>query len=83
MLNKGRYELLEEIGKGVFGHVFKAVERSNGQMVTVKIYKAYCGGTNFAAHAQEEINILRHLEPADVSANAFGMLYAPYVSSVT
>lgn len=74
----GRYLLLEEFGKGVFSHVFKAQDKINEETVVIKIYKPYTGSTNFAAHAKEEIDILKHLEPIDKSANSFGIIITAY-----
>ncbi len=74
MLHGGKYELLEEMGKGVFSHVFKAAQKPGNQPVVIKIYKAFSGGTNYAAHAKEEIDILNHLESVDGESNVFGTL---------
>lgn len=36
---KDRFDILEEMGKGRFGHVHKVVEKSTGQILAAKFVK--------------------------------------------
>jgi class 3 adenylate cyclase/tetratricopeptide (TPR) repeat protein len=48
-LFEGQYELLETLGQGAFGTVFKAVQRSTGQTVAIKVQGRAADGS--AEHA--------------------------------
>ena len=64
----------------MFSHVFKAEDKLNpGQMVVVKIYRSHVSGTNFAAHAQEEINLLQNLAKVDKDIEVIGIFVCIYI----
>ncbi|KNC77196.1 CMGC/DYRK/DYRK2 protein kinase [Sphaeroforma arctica JP610] len=57
-----RYELLESLGKGSFGHVMKAYDHMNKQLVAVKIIR---NKKRFHAQALIEVKVLEHLKKED------------------
>ena len=80
VLCNGRYFLLEDIGKGVFSHVFKASDKmAPGQIVVIKIYKANFGGMHFSAHGVIEIKLLQLLSEVDVKNGVIARLLDHFV----
>ena len=61
-LVKSRYQIVQEIGRGSFGRVYKAVDNETGKFCAVKCIKDIA---NFRKLALEEISILSHLTQQD------------------
>lgn len=57
---KTRFEILEELGKGRFGHVYKVVEKETGAILAAKIIK--CIKAIDRKKVQDEINIMKSLK---------------------
>eukprot|EP01134_Creolimax_fragrantissima_P001985 CFRG1985T1 len=57
-----RYELLESLGKGSFGHVLKAYDHMTKTVVAVKIIR---NKKRFHAQALIEVEVLKHLKRED------------------
>ena len=55
---QGRYRLLRPVGSGTFGVVMRALDRSTGETVAIKIVRA---GAGYSAEAKREIGLLQHL----------------------
>ena len=72
-LNKGKYILQKELGKGVFSCVFKAINCVTKEKVVIKIYKSNGTKNDYNPHAKDEIEILKYLETIDQSADIFGI----------
>ncbi len=61
-LVKDRYQIMQEIGRGSFGQVFKALDKQTGKLCAVKVIKDV---SNFKKLADEEISILEYLAKQD------------------
>lgn len=61
-LIKDRYKLMQEIGRGSFGRVFKAMDNVTGKLCAVKAIKDI---SNFKRLAEEEIAMLEFLAKQD------------------
>ncbi|CAD8185296.1 unnamed protein product [Paramecium octaurelia] len=66
-----RYEMLEKLGHGSFGYVFKVADHKHNQQVALKIIK---NKEKFYKQALIEIEILRIVNKADVSCCLIKML---------
>ncbi|KAJ1548730.1 Serine/threonine-protein kinase 25 [Cladochytrium tenue] len=55
------FDILERIGRGSFGEVFKGVQRSTGQLVAVKVLDLDTTGDDLA-DVQREIAVLSHCD---------------------
>lgn len=57
-----RYQMLNELGRGSFGQVSRALDHKTKQMVAIKIIK---NKKKFFDQAQIEVNLLKHLRDND------------------
>ncbi|KAH9323108.1 hypothetical protein KI387_017747, partial [Taxus chinensis] len=55
------YELLETIGKGTYGKVYRAKDKMTGQIVAIKKSKLECDEEGIPATTIREISLLRRL----------------------
>lgn len=61
-----RYEILEMIGKGTFGHVYKCFDYKHNQLVAVKIIRR---NSNTRKQGENEVKILETLNDQDPDTN--------------
>ncbi|KAG5469464.1 hypothetical protein LSCM1_02685 [Leishmania martiniquensis] len=57
-----RYEVLEELGSGAFGQVFKAIDHADQSIVAVKVIR---NQRRVLQQAEQEISILQHVNDRD------------------
>lgn len=62
-----RFQLLQPLGTGSFGRVFRAFDHKTGEEVALKILK---NKSNFHAQGREEVNVLQHLSTLDRAGKA-------------
>ena len=54
------FEIVETLGQGTFGRVFKVVKRSDGRVFAMKVLrKAYLAKNNHLKYAVTECNVLK------------------------
>ncbi|KAM3185362.1 hypothetical protein ACTXT7_006494 [Hymenolepis weldensis] len=68
---KSRYQIVQEIGRGSFGNVYKAVDTETGKFCAVKCIKHI---SNLRKLAEEEISILEMLSSQDTN-DSFNFLH--------
>ena len=61
-----RYEMLELIGRGTFGHVYKCFDYKHEQLVAVKIIRR---GVNIRKQGENEVKVLESLNEQDPDMN--------------
>ena len=70
-----RYKRLEKLGEGVYGAVYKAVDRHTGKFVAMKrVSCSYCSPSNANPRAQNSLNVDRCPPVAQVLAVNFQYL---------
>lgn len=63
---RNRYQIVQEIGRGSFGNVYKAIDTDSGRFCAVKRIKHI---SNFRKLAEEEISMLKVLSDQDKDDN--------------
>jgi len=65
----GRYELIEVLGRGGMGRVFRALDRADGAVVAVKVLERAAGwGSEHVGRFRREARILQEVESPHVAA---------------
>jgi hypothetical protein len=70
-----RYELLELIGRGTFGHVYKCFDYKNEQLVAVKVIRR---GGNIRKQGENEVKILEILKELDPDSHNIVQLLSSF-----
>ncbi|VDO04571.1 unnamed protein product [Rodentolepis nana] len=68
---KSRYQIVQEIGRGSFGNVYKVIDTETGKLCAIKCIKHI---SNFRKLAEEEISILEMLSSEDTN-DSFNFLH--------